>query len=184
MEHTQKMVLVPFDAYKQPTPSSPQVTNSLNEKMVSLDREMESVLKDNMLSEMQKVNKYAKVMQEYMEYRRKKKIEGGGEELPKELMTPMNEKTDNVVDSKIPSPDEKYHTNNVIGDQSNHTPPKKSELDIDTQKNPEVMEIQDTLPGKNQPDGVVLNGKSITHKQKQSRIKLPKSYDFTKRWLY
>ena len=97
MEHAKKMVLVPYDSYNQPT-----VSNPLNEKMVLLDKEMELVLKDKMLTEMQKVNKYAKIMQEYMEYRRKKKVQGGGDSVPVDTVTPMDEKSDSNVEKSDP----------------------------------------------------------------------------------
>ena len=60
------MVLVPYDQHdsnKKYTPTTP-----LGVKIVTLDDQMENILKDNSLTDNQKVEKYSAIMQKFMDY--------------------------------------------------------------------------------------------------------------------
>jgi hypothetical protein len=108
MEKTKKMVLVPYkpnkpfksnneeDKEKNIQQSINQidehkVVNPLGEKLLSLDTLMENILKDNTLTDNQKMKEYSNAMQTYMEY--KEKYSGPTQLVPAGTVAPLIEKT-------------------------------------------------------------------------------------------
>jgi hypothetical protein len=173
MEHTKKMVLVPYDSYTASKMNNiqQQDTNPLNEKMVSLDKDMESVLKDSALSSMQKVNKYAKIMQEYMEYRRKQKAIGLDNEVPKETVLPMDAEENVDSDASTQSSDNENKPN--LEDKGSIISTPSVEENI---IQPLHTEEKDHLPPLQPP----LMSKAKIKRQNVKNI----AYDFTKTWLH
>ena len=182
MDRAKKMVLVP---YKHTTTHSVgkdvnksiallgerqrenvdhSIVGPLTNKLLSLDDAMEKILKDDKLSDMEKMKKYTSTMQTYMEYR--KKYSGPTQTAPAGTMGGEEGETPQSMTTTIG--DSSATLSTIIPEDVVHTDITNSEKEYTEKDEPTISNI----PG--------IEDKS---QDKPKTVKNISKYDFQKRWL-